>query len=124
MGRANFSKGFNLEQIADRKDGLLHQTFADINRFFGIGIDYLPKGFLQMIYPDTNGLDTRTYNFAYVRRELLREVRTLVFDVAPLAKAGKGRSAGRTCVAAEAFTIACSNGSFTSKDPAISALHF
>jgi hypothetical protein len=124
MGRANFSKGFNLEPIADRKDGLLHQTFADINRFFGIGIDYLPKGFLQMIYPDTNGLATSTYNFAYVRREFLGEVRTLVFDVAPLAKAGKGRFAGRIWVEDEAFTIVRFNGSFTGNGESFRKFHF
>jgi hypothetical protein len=124
MGRANFSKGFNLEPIADRKDGVLHQTFADINRFFGIGIDYLPKGFLQMIYPDTNGLDTRTYNFAYVRREFLGEVRTLVFDVTPLPKAGKGRFAGRIWVEDEAFTIVRFNGSFTGNTESFRKFHF
>jgi len=124
MGRANFSKGFNLEPIADRKDGLLHQTFADINRFFGIGIDYLPKGFLQMIYPDTNGLDTRTYNFAYVRREFLGEVRTLVFDVTPMPKAGKGRFAGRIWVEDEAFTIVRFNGSFTGNGESFRKFHF
>src|SRR5712675_1795045 len=124
MGRANFSKGFNLEPIAAKKDNRLHQTFADINRFFGIGIDYLPKGFLQMIYPDTNGLDTRTYNFAYVRREFLGEVRTLVFDVAPLAKAGKGRFAGRIWVEDEAFTIVRFNGSFTGNTESFRKFHF
>jgi hypothetical protein len=124
MGRANFSKGLNLEPIADRKDGLLHQTFADINRFFGIGIDYLPKGFLQMIYPDANGLDTRTYNFAYVRREFLGEVRTLVFDVAPLPKAGKGRFAGRIWVEDEAFTIVRFNGSLTGNSQSFRKFHF
>jgi len=124
MGRANFSKGFNLEPIADRKDNLLHETVADINRFFGIGIDYLPKGFLQMIYPDTNGLDTRTYNFAYVRREFLGEVRTLVFDIAPLAKAGKGRFAGRIWVEDEAFTIVRFNGSFTGNGESFRKFHF
>jgi hypothetical protein len=124
MGRANFSKGFNLEPIADRKDGVLHQTLADINRFFGIGIDYLPKGFLQMIYPDTNGLDTRTYNFAYVRREFLGEVRTLVFDIAPVAKAGKGRFAGRIWVEDEAFTIVRFNGSFTGNGESFRKFHF
>jgi len=124
MGRANFSKGFNLEPIADRKDSLLHQTVADINRFFGIGIDYLPKGFLQMIYPDTNGLDTRTYNFAYVRREFLGEVRTLVFDVTPMPKAGKGRFAGRIWVEDEAFTIVRFNGSFTGNGESFRKFHF
>ena len=47
-----------------------------------------------MIYIDTNGFDKQHYKFDYVRREFLGEVRTLVFDVTPLAKAGKGRFVG------------------------------
>jgi len=124
MGRADFSKGFNLEPIAARKDNRMHQAFADVSRFFGIGIDYLPKGFLQMIYPDTNGLETQTYNFAYVRREFLGEVRTLVFDVTPLPKAGKGRFAGRIWVEDEAFTIVRFNGSFTGNSESFRKFHF
>ena len=124
MGRADFSKGFNLEPIEARKDTRVRQTFADINRFFGIGIDYLPKGFLQMIYPDSNGLDKQTYNLAYVRREFLGEVRTLVFDVTPKAKAGKGRFMGRIWVEDEAFTIVRFNGSFTGNTQSFRKFHF
>jgi hypothetical protein len=124
IGRADFSKGLNLEPIEARKDNPVRQTLADVNRFFGIGIDYLPKGFLQMIYPDTNGLDTRTYNFAYVRREFLGEVRTLVFDVTPSKKAGKGRFVGRIWVEDEAFTIVRFNGSFTGNSDSLRKFHF
>ena len=51
-----------------------------------------------MIYLDTNGLDTQNYNFDYVRREFLGEVRTLVFDVTPSKKGAKGRFMGRIWV--------------------------
>ena len=47
-----------------------------------------------MIYLDNNGLDTQNYNFDYVRREFLGEVRTLVFDVTPKKKRAKGASSG------------------------------
>jgi hypothetical protein len=123
IGHANFSKGLNLEPIQARKDTLMHQKVADFNRFLGIGIDYLPKGFLQMIYPDTNGLDMRTYNFAYVRREFLGEVRTLVFDVTP-SKAGKGHFMGRIWVEDEAFTIVRFNGTFTGNGDSFRKFHF
>jgi hypothetical protein len=76
-------------------------------------MEFLPKGFLQMIYLDTNGLDTQTYNFEYVRREFLGEVRTLVFDVTPAKKAGKGRFMGRIWVEDESFTIVRFNGSYS-----------
>jgi hypothetical protein len=113
MGRAEFSKGFNLEPLEARHDNVLHRVSANMNRFFSLGIDYLPKGFLQMIYPDPKGLDTQTYSFQFVRREFLGEVRTLVFDVTPAKKAGKGRFIGRIWVEDQAFTIVRFNGSYS-----------
>jgi hypothetical protein len=113
IGRADFSKGLNLEPIEARNANGLRHAFADLSRFFDFGIEYLPKGFLQMIYVDTNGLNTQIYNFAYVKREFLGEVRTLVFDVTPSKKAGKGRFMGRIWVDDESFTIVRFNGSYS-----------
>ena len=124
IGRAEFTKGFNLEPIAARHDNPLRHAVADMSRFFDLGIDYLPKGFLQMISPDTNGLDTRTYDFSYVRREFLGEVRTLVFDVTPSKKAGKGHFKGRIWVEEDAFTIVRFNGSYSGNDESIRNFHF
>jgi hypothetical protein len=113
IGHAQLSKGLNLEPIQARNDNPLRHVFVSLNRLFDFGIEYLPKGFLQMIYPDADGLDTETYNFEYVRREFLGEVRTLVFDVRPSKKAGKGRFTGRIWVEDEAFTIVRFNGSYS-----------
>ena len=49
-------------------------------------MQFLPDGFLQMIFIDTNGFDRQHYKFDYVRREFLGEVRCLVFDVTPAGK--------------------------------------
>jgi hypothetical protein len=124
IGRAEFSKGLNLEAIEARNDNPLRHVFANLNRLFDFGNEYLPKGFLQMIYPDTNGLDAQTYNFAYVRREFLGEVRALVFDVTPTKKAGKGRFEGRIWVEDEAFTIVRFNGSYSGNNNSNLKFHF
>jgi hypothetical protein len=124
IGRAEFSKGLNLEAIEARNDNPLRHVFANLNRLFDFGNEYLPKGFLQMIYPDTNGLDAQTYNFAYVRREFLGEVRTLVFDVTPAKKTGKGRFEGRIWVEDEAFTIVRFNGSYSGNNNSNLKFHF
>jgi hypothetical protein len=113
IGRAQFSKGLNLEPLEARGDNPLRHIFGNLNRLFDFGADYLPKGFLQMIYPDAAGLNTQAYNFEYVRREFLGEVRTLVFNVTPTPKAGKGRFMGRIWVEDEAFTIVRFNGSYS-----------
>ena len=124
IGRAEFSKGLNLEPIDARNDNSLRHAFVDLNRFFDFGIEYLPRGFLQMIYPDTNGLSTAIYNFAYVRREFLGEVRTLVFDVTPSKKAGKGRFMGRIWVDDESFTIVRFNGSYSGSNDSVRKFDF
>ena len=54
-------------------------------------IQYLPKGFAQMMLIDAGAFDRDHYDFQYVRREFLGDVRTLVFAVTPLKGAGRGR---------------------------------
>jgi hypothetical protein len=58
-------------------------------------LEFLPMGFAQMIYPDDGGLNRQNYDFTFVRREFLGDVRCLVFDVAPKNSAGTGRFIGR-----------------------------
>ncbi|MFY9527959.1 MAG: hypothetical protein WBC04_19570 [Candidatus Acidiferrales bacterium] len=74
--------------------------------------EYVPEGFLQMIYLDTAGFDREHYHFEYVRREFLGEVRCLVFDVTPLPKAGKGRFKGRIWAEDQDYTIVRFNGMY------------
>ena len=61
-----------------------------LGNMLSLSMEYLPQGFLQMIYLDTNGFDKQHYKFDYVRREFLGEVRTLVFDVTPLRQSRQG----------------------------------
>ena len=44
------------------------------------------------IYADRTDFDREHYDFRYVRREFLGDVRCLVFDVTPKPKSGRGRS--------------------------------
>ena len=94
-GRAVLAKVLSLEPLTDGNDteGGKKKMFSGIGAMLSLDMQYLPQGFLQMIYLDTNGFDKNHYKFDYVRREFLGEVRTLVFDVTPLPKAGKGRFA-------------------------------
>src|SRR4029077_16366120 len=75
-------------------------------------MQFLPDGFLQMIFIDTSGFDTQHYKFDYIKREFLGEVRCLVFDVTPLPKAGKGRFLGRIWVEDQDFNIVRFNGGY------------
>src|ERR1700704_3596127 len=111
LGRADFSKGVNLVSLTDA-DTKGKKIFSGIGNFFSFAMQYLPDGFLQMIFSDTNGFDRQHYKFDYVRREFLGEVRCLVFDVTPEAKAGKGRFLGRIWVEDQDFHIVRFNGAY------------
>jgi len=111
LGRADFSKGVGLVSLTDA-DTKGKKIFSGIGNFFSFAMQYLPDGFLQMIFIDTNGFDKQHYKFDYVRREFLGEVRCLVFDVSPEAKAGKGRFLGRIWVEDQDFHIVRFNGAY------------
>src|SRR5712672_1673614 len=111
LGRADFSKGVSLVSLTDT-NGKGKKIFGAIGNFFSFAMQFLPDGFLQMIFIDTNGFDRQHYKFDYVRREFLGEVRCLVFDVTPEAKAGKGRFLGRIWVEDQDFHIVRFNGAY------------
>jgi len=111
LGRADFSRGVSLVSLSDT-EGKGKKIFGSIGNFFTFAMQYLPDGFLQMIFIDTNGFDKQHYKFDYVQREFLGEVRCLVFDVTPLPKSGKGRFAGRIWVEDQGFNVVRFNGSY------------
>src|SRR5215472_7836498 len=113
LGQANLSKGIVDNSMLNKKHGKLDMLnpISHLSGFFESS--YVPEGFLQMIYLDTNGFDRQHYEFDYVGREFLGEVRCLVFDVQPLPKSGKGRFKGRMWAEDQAFTIVRFNGVYT-----------
>ncbi len=122
LGRAELSKGVELHSLTE-KSGKTH-LLGGLGGFFSFSMQYLPRGFLQMIYIDTTGFDRQHYNFDYVRREFLGEVRCLVFDVTPQSKAGKGRFIGRIWVEDQDFTIVRFNGAYTGSSNSKYYFHF
>jgi len=123
LGRADFSKGVNLVSLTDA-GAKGKKILTGIGNFFSFAMQYLPDGFLQMIFIDTNGFDKQHYKFDYVRREFLGEVRCLVFDVSPQEKAGKGRFLGRIWVEDQDFNIVRFNGGYGGTGHASWYFHF
>jgi hypothetical protein len=113
LGQANLSKGVVDTSMLDKKKGKMSELnpLSHVSDFFSSS--YVPEGFLQMIYLDTTGFDRQHYQFDYVGREFLGEVRCLVFDVTPLPKSGKGRFKGRVWAEDQGFTIVRFNGVYT-----------
>src|SRR6516225_3188138 len=81
LGRAVLAKGIDLEPL-NREAGVKQKMLGGWGNFFSM--EFVPAGFLQMIYLDMNGFDRQHYKFEYVRREFLGDIRCLVFDVDPL----------------------------------------
>jgi Peptidase family M48 len=111
LGRADFSKGVALVSLTDT-NSKGKKIIGSIGNFFSFAMQFLPDGFLQMIFIDTNGFDKQHYKFDYVRREFLGEVRCLVFDVTPQDKSGKGRFLGRIWVEDQDFNVVRFNGAY------------
>jgi hypothetical protein len=109
LGRAELAKGVELEPL-EREAGMKRKVFGGWANLFST--EFVPRGFLQMIYLDLNGFDRQHYKIEYVRREFLGEVRCLVFDVDPLPKAGKGRFVGRIWVEDQDYHIVRFNGAY------------
>jgi Peptidase family M48 len=112
LGRANFSKGVTLVPLNDTSSKG-RRMVGSVGNFFSFAMQFLPDGFLQMIFIDTNGFDKQHYHFDYVRREFLGEVRCLVFDVTPAdKKQARGRFLGRIWVEDQDFHIVRFNGRY------------
>jgi Peptidase family M48 len=126
LGRAELAKGVDIEPLstAQDQDGVAHKMLSSVGGFFSLSMQFVPQGFLQMIYVDTDGFDRQHYHFDYVRREFLGEVRCLVFDVTPLPKAGKGRFIGRIWVEDQDFHIVRFNGAYTGGSKTHYYFHF
>jgi hypothetical protein len=111
LGRAELAKGVELEPLTRGTGSAKHnKLFGGLGSFFST--EFLPQGFLQMIYLDMNGFDRQHYTFDYVRREFLGEVRCLVFDVDPVRKNDKGRFVGRIWVEEQDYHIVRFNGAY------------
>src|SRR5215471_8950043 len=123
LGRADFSKGVALVSLTDT-DTKRKKIFGTIGNFFSFSAQFIPGGFLQMIFIDTNGFDQQHYKFDYVRQEFLGEVRCLVFDVTPLEKAGKGRFLGRVWVEDQDYNIVRFNGGYSGNGHSSWYFHF
>jgi peptidase M48-like protein len=123
LGRADFSKGVSLVSLTDT-NSKGKRIFGSIGNFFSFALQFVPDGFLQMIFLDTNGFDKQHYKFDYVRREFLGEVRCLVFDVTPQEKSGKGRFLGRIWVEDQEFNIVRFNGAYSGSGHSSWWFHF
>ncbi len=124
FGRAAFANGYAVKSLDPRGQTFLGRFATDLSKMVNFDTEFLPRGFLQMIYVDEAGLDPGNYNFEYVKQEFVGEVRTLVFDVTPAKKAKKGHFMGRIWAEDKNFTIVRFNGTYAGINDPNRAFHF
>lgn len=84
---------------------------------------FLPLGFAQMVVLDED-FQRRNYNFTFVRREFLGEIRCVAIDVAPKKEAAGGRFQGRIWIEDQDYNIVRFNGTYTQSHRNSYYLHF
>jgi len=85
-------------------------------------IQYLPLGFTQMILIDGLKFDRTNYDFEYVRREFLGEIKTYAFDVKP--KPEYKGFMGRIWVEDQGYNIVRFNGTYNGSSAQKMFFHF
>jgi len=125
LGKANLAKNLDLQPLTNDKGAPnLKYTAGGLGTFLTMSMQFLPRGFLQMIYIDTTGFDKQHYKFEYVRREFLGEVRCLVFDITPARQNDRGLFEGRIWVEDQGFHIVRFNGAYQRPSKASYFFHF
>lgn len=106
LGRLDFSRGVTNEALYVDMPGRFHTLLR--NAFGIFPINYAPQGFAGMILVDGQHFDRQHYRFRYLHREFLGDLRCMVFDVAPVGKAGGFK--GRIWVEEQEYNIVRFNG--------------
>ena len=116
LERVDFSKHFQSQTYRTDHDSVSTPlSRLGIHHLFG-GFRFSSDGFLDMMFVDPSGFDERHYQFSYVRRSFIGNVRTAEFDVSPRPHTGSGRFIGRIWVDDDCGSIVRFNGTYSSSD--------
>ena len=121
LGRLDLTEGQTKDVSFNTQANLFHRSLDRLTSIYSM--KFLPLGFAQMVMLDTN-FDRRDYDFKFVRREFLGEIRTLAIDVQPKEKSGAGKFLGRIWVEDQGFNIVRFNGTYSESSRFSFYLHF
>ena len=111
LGRLDLSDGADDRAfISPTTGGLGKRMLSKLSNVYAM--KFLPLGFAQMVILDQD-FQRRYYDFTFVRREFLGEVRCIVMDVAPKKDAPKGRFLGRIWIEDQDYNVVRFNGTYT-----------
>jgi hypothetical protein len=122
LGRLDMSDGTDDRAFTSPStSGLGKRMLSKLSNVYSM--KFLPLGFAQMVILDQD-FQRKYYDFTFVRREFLGEVRCVVMDVAPKKDAGKGRFLGRIWIEDQDYNIVRFNGTYYPHPRASYYLHF
>jgi hypothetical protein len=122
LGRLDMSEGTDDRAFSQPTTaGLGKRMISKLSNVYSM--KFLPLGFAQMVVLDQD-FQRKYYDFTFVRREFLGEIRCVVIDVAPKKDAGKGRFLGRIWVEDQDYNIVRFNGTYYPHPRASYYLHF
>ena len=110
LGRMDMGETVDRKDYLKEQDGMQTRLLGGFHKLFKV--QYQPMGFSWMIYADRTDFDRDHYEFHYIRREFLGDVRCLVFDVTPKKNSGRGRFLGRVWVEDQDYNIVRLNGTY------------
>jgi len=111
LGRLDMSDGSEGPEDVSfvGQPGFGHRMVTKLTGVYSL--HYLPMGFAQMVVLDSD-FQKKFYNFTFVRREFLGELRCLVIDVQPKEGQKVSRFMGRIWVEDQDYNIVRFNGSY------------
>ena len=115
------SETSTLHNIFDSMRKLAHLK-RDGNK--GSTAGFMSDGFAQMILVDQTTFDRQHYEFHFLRREFLGDVRTLVIDVKPKLPQTKAMFIGRIWVDDQQYNVVRFNGTYTPHPKHGEYMHF
>ncbi|MGB9205177.1 MAG: M48 family metalloprotease [Terriglobales bacterium] len=122
LGRLDMSEGTDDRAfVSPTTAGLGKRMLSKLSSVYAM--KFLPLGFAQMAVIDQD-FQRKYYDFTFVRREFLGELRCIVLDVTPKKDAGKGRFLGRIWIEDQDYNIVRFNGTYSPHPRSSYYLHF
>src|SRR5581483_9929570 len=120
LGRLDLSEGVDDDSFMG-VPGFRQRFLGKLSSLYSMR--FLPNGFAQMVILDTD-FQRKYYDFRFVRREFLGEVRCIVIDVQPKEHSGDGRFLGRLWVDDQQYNVVRFNGTYSPHPKYSYYLHF
>jgi hypothetical protein len=125
LGRLDFQRGIVVRSFLPQPSlprRIVDAFSGPVTSFYSM--HYQQRSFAHTIVMDTNRFDRQHYDFQFVRREFLGEIRCLVFDVASQKHAGTDLFKGRIWAEDQDYNIVRFNGTYAPAPKFSTDFHF